>query len=89
MERRVDLELLGVKVCGNSFRLVISLFSSITTMLPRRALRNPDEVPAHDGNLHVEPSEAPAAMAQGAPVAPPVSEARALLQALQGFFQMQ
>ena len=57
-------------------------------MPARRALRNPDKVLAHDGNLRVEPPEAPTVVAQGAPMASPILEVGALLQAFQGFFQM-
>ena len=52
-------------------------------MPPRRAPRNSDEIPQL--NPRADQPEAPAAVAPEVHVAQPISEARALLQAFQGF----
>ena len=64
---------------GMMLKLVLSLFSFISTMPPHRAPRNPDEVLVRDENPHAEHPEVSTIVAQGALVAQPNLEAGALL----------
>ena len=58
-------------------------------MSPRLAPGNSNEIPARVGGPHVDQPEAPAAVAPEVHVAQPTLEAGALLQAFQGFLQLQ
>ena len=58
-------------------------------MPPHRAPRNLDEILARAEDPRVDQPEAPTAIAPRAPMAQPNPEAGALLQAFQGFLQLQ